>query len=434
MFGGLERYEEAVACFRKALAIDPQMAETCYCLGNALITLGRIDEGRQAFEAAIALAPGRPEFYRSLGECTRFVADDPHLAAIETLAQDLAALTMDERIVLHFVLAKAYDDLERYEDASWHLREGNSIRRAQVDYDETSTLPVHTRAASVFTAEVIESRAGCGDPSPLPIFVLGMPRSGTTLIEQMLSSHPAVFGAGETLAFNTAVRRIAGSEVAMMQFPTDLAGMLEPEQLRRIGQDYVSQIAAMAPRADRVVDKALGNFVFAGLIRLALPNARIIHARRNALDTCFSCYSKLFAGELLYTYDLRELGRYYRSYDSLIQHWRVVLGDDAMLEVRYEDLVANFESEARKIVEFAGLQWDDRCLAFHKTERPVRTASATQVRRPVYQSSVGRWRSYGAMLQPLLEELGSSAPAPDWRGGADIDARVLQVRKEGMNG
>lgn len=180
---------------------------------------------------------------------------------------------------------------------------------------------------------------------------------------------------------------------------------MPPEQLRAIGDRYLNQIAALAPEAKRIVDKALGNFVFAGLIHMTLPNARIIHARRDPIDTCVSCYSKLFAGELLYTYDLAELGRYYRSYQTLMEHWRTVLPQGAMLEVQYEELVSDFEAQARRMVRYCGLDWDDRCLAFHQTQRPVRTASATQVRQPIYQTSVGRWRPYKTMLQPLFAEL-----------------------------
>lgn len=405
VLGGLERYEEAIASFRKALAIDPKMAETHYCLGNALITLGRIDEGRDALEQAISLAPGYPEFYRSLGECKRFTADDPHLAAMEALARDMNSLAEDQRIILHFALGKAYEDIQRHDVSFRHLREANRLKRRQIDYDEAATLGIHTRVMDVFTPELVRGRTGQGDPSEKPVFILGMPRSGTTLIEQMLASHPGVFGAGETLAFHNAVQEVIGSDGAPSPAFPEAAATLPAEQLRRIGEHYLRRMTALAPKAERITDKALGNFVFAGLIHMSLPNAQIIHVSRTPADTCLSCFSKLFASELLYTYDLGELGRYYRSYAKLMEHWREVLPDGVMLEVQYEDLVGNFESHARRIVAFSGLDWDDRCLAFHQTQRPVRTASATQVRKPIYGTSVGRGRSYEAELGPLLEEL-----------------------------
>ena len=409
VLGGLERYEEAISCYRQALVIEPEKAETHYCLGNALITFGRIEEARAAFVNAIKLAPGRPEFYRSLGECTRFNADDPHLAAMEALAQNMDTLAEDQRIVLHFALSKAYDDLDRHEIAFQHLHAANGLRRLQVNYDEATTLGLHKRVIDVFTPELIRSKGTSkgtlGDPSANPIFILGMPRSGTTLIEQVLASHPSVHGAGEILALHHAVHHRAGMDASPTQaFPEALTTM-STEQLRAIGEHYLGEVAGLAPKAKRIVDKALGNFVFAGLIHLALPNARIIHANRDPIDTCASCYSKLFASELLYTYDLAELGRYHRSYQTLMDHWRKILPRGRMLEVYYEDVVSDFETQARRIVDYCGLDWDDRCLAFHQTERPVRTASATQVRQPIYQTSVDRWRPYQTMLQPLIAEL-----------------------------
>ncbi len=186
-------------------------------------------------------------------------------------------------------------------------------------------------------------------------------------------------------------------------------------QIRRIGEDYVSRVRPLAPTASRIVDKALGNFVFLGLIHLALPDARVIHAGRDAVDTCLSCHSKLFSSELLYTYDLAELGRYYRSYAALMEHWRRVLPQGALLEVQYEELVADFAPQARRIIDYCGLPWDERCLSFHETQRPVRTASTAQVRQPIYRTSVGRWRPYEAMLRPLFDELEASTATSDGR-------------------
>jgi len=177
-------------------------------------------------------------------------------------------------------------------------------------------------------------------------------------------------------------------------------------ELRAIAADDLAALVPIAPSAARITDKMPENFLLAGLIHLALPKARIIHMRRDPLDTCLSCFSKQFAGDLGFAYELRELGRYYRSYDGLMAHWRRVLPECVMLEVQYEELVAEFEPQSRRIVGFCGLDWDSRCLAFHQTQRPVTTASAVQVRRPVCTSSVGRWRSYASMLQPLIEELG----------------------------
>jgi hypothetical protein len=248
----------------------------------------------------------------------------------------------------------------------------------------------------------MQTKGGLGDPSDVPVFVLGMPRSGTTLVERVLASHPDVFGAGELTDFGDA----AVGGYAPKPLPFDVAS-LTGDALRGMGGRYLAHVLPKAPLARRIIDKLPANFRFVGLIHLALPNARIIHVRRDPLDTCFSCYSQLFVNNLEYTYDLAELGRYYRAYEVLMAHWRAVLPAGVMLEVEYETLVGDFEVEARRLVEFCGLEWDARCLKFHEAAGAVQTASAVQVRRPVFRSSVGRWRHYKEYLGPLLEILGA---------------------------
>jgi hypothetical protein len=255
---------------------------------------------------------------------------------------------------------------------------------------------------------LIAAKSG-GDASQIPIFVLGMPRSGTTLIEQIIASHPMVHGGGELQALNEIV--LGGREVTdnVIPFPESVPA-LDPSAVQQIGARYVDVLRRLAVKAgrnaERVTDKMPSNYYFVGLIHLALPNAKIVHAVRDPVDTCISCFSKLFSAEQNHTYDLGELGRYYRRYQRLMEHWRHVLPPGRMLEVRYEEVVADLEGQVRRIISHCGLPWDDRCLSFHKTERPVRTASATQVRQPIYKSAVGRWRVYEEQLGPLLDALG----------------------------
>jgi hypothetical protein len=242
-------------------------------------------------------------------------------------------------------------------------------------------------------------KRGLGDPSSVPVFIVGMPRSGTTLIEQILASHPRVFGAGELMNLTRTVATLS----RRAPFLGAILAMGAPE-LRELGAHYVTEVRQLAPEADRIIDKMPANFRLVGLIHLALPNARIIHARRDPLDTCFSCFSQLFSGDQPFSYDLAELGRYYSAYEMLMQHWRRVLPRGVMLEVNYEDVIGDLEGEARRIVSHCGLEWDDACLSFHQTERPVR--STFQVRQPIYRNSVGRWRLYERHLGPLIGALG----------------------------
>ncbi len=228
-----------------------------------------------------------------------------------------------------------------------------------------------------------------------------MPRSGTTLIEQILSSHPMVHGAGELSILGTLAEK-TGS------FPSSVPTMA-PERFGALGAAYLAQVAGRSRGRGRVVDKLPSNFLFAGLIRLMLPDARIIHCRRDPVDTCLSCYTKLFVGDVPFAYDLTELGRFHRDYQALMAHWRKVLPASRFLEVDYEAVVEDIEREARRMLNFLGLPWNDAVLRFHETERPVRTASVNQVREPLYRTSVGSWKTYAAELGPLLKALGVAA-------------------------
>jgi tetratricopeptide (TPR) repeat protein len=398
----LRRQEEAIKHFENAIAIDPSLAAAHHHLGIGLQTLGRLDEAARAYERAVELAPQQAQFHINLANARRFHAADPRLAAMETLLGD-AGQSDDDRIVLHFALAKAFADLEQHERSFQHLLEGNALKRRQISYVEAETLQIFTRVQTVIGGALLTDRHG-GDPAREPVFVIGMARSGTSLIEQILASHSKVHGAGELEDFGHAVSNFAQSKGPCAGI-LELLPRLSGDDLRQIGADYLARIRPGAGAAQRIVNKMPSNFVFAGLIHLVLPNARIIHARRNPLDTCFSCFSLLFSGDQPYAYDLGELGRYYRGYQRLMTHWRSVLPEAVMIEVNYEDLVSDLETNARRIIAHCGLDWEDACLSFHETQRPVRTASSAQVRQPIYRSSIGRWRPYRQQLLPLLAAL-----------------------------
>ena len=393
-----DRTMEAIPHYQRALTVRPDLAEVHHDLGIALQVVGRIEEASDAFEKALERAPRNPRFYRSLVGCKRIVADDPCVAAMEALAEQMAMLSKEAQMELHFALGTAFAELGQPERSFPHLLKGNALKRRQIVYDEAVVLRYFERIRTAYTPEIMRDKQGVGDPSTIPVFVFGMPRSGSTLIEQILASHPKIFGAGELSDFE--------ETAANFGIDPETICFLTRDDLCRIGASYVSSLKARAPTAARIVDKMPGNFRLAGLIHLALPDARIIHTIRDPIDTCLSCFSKLFSGDQPYAYDLAELGRYYRAYEALMNHWRSVLPEGVMLEVRYEAVVADIEQEARRLIAHCGLEWDDACLSFYKTKRVVRTASAAQARRPIYNSSVGRWRRYGDMIGPLCEILG----------------------------
>jgi tetratricopeptide (TPR) repeat protein len=400
----LNREVEAISHFTKAIAIKPDYADAHGNLGLALESLGRIEESTRSFEKAIEHAPTVIWFYRWLFHSKNAVAGDQHVTALIELAERATSLPRREQIELQFAAGKVFADLKQYDVSFRHLQNGNALKRKEIEYDESRILWTFDRLQTLFTPEFMRSREALGHRSAEPIFILGMPRSGSTLVEQVLASHPRVFGAGEVNDFNQAVAHLAGALCKDVQFPEQL-GMLAGKDLAQLGSRYLAGIRNIAANAERVTDKSLSNFRFAGLIHLALPKARIIHTRRDPVDTCVSCFSTLFARGQHFTYDLGELGRYYRAYERLMDHWRAVLPHGVMLEVQYEELVANFEDQARRVIAHCGLDWDDACFDFHRTERPVKSASAPQVYQPLYNTSVGRGRFYGDSLRPLLEAL-----------------------------
>ncbi len=400
---------KAIEAYRRAIAFKPDFADPYNNMGNALKELGRFDEALKAFETCLSLSAETAGAYVNLVDAMKFTSsDDKHLLAMEDHLAKGEALSEERRMHLSFAAAKAYDDLKRYDEAFERLFEGNRLKRKTVEYDENAVLGYFDRIRNTITAEVVREKAGGGFASAKPIFVLGMPRSGTTLVEQILASHPLVKGAGELKDLNDTVNSVRNKDGTQAPHP-EFVPVLLPAEIAKIGEAYVTKLSRHAHGAERITDKMPSNFYFVGLIHLALPGAKIIHMNRNAVDTCLSCFTKLFAGEQQQTYDLAELGRYYRAYHGLMAHWREVLPPGSFLDVQYEDVVADTEGQARWILDYCGLAWDPRVLEFHRTERPVKTASSSQVRRPIYQSSVARWRNYEKFLEPLTRELGDLA-------------------------
>lgn len=398
------RAEQALAHLNRALALRPASVETHSLKGNALREIGRIGEAIAAYEQALALDPRSTAALLNLASTIELTPETLHFKMMEEMAARTDGMSDGERLNLHFALGKAYGDVGRHGEAFDHLLKGNALRRQKITYDETAALAHFDAIRAVFTPALMRQKTGGGDPSPVPVFILGMPRSGSTLTEQILGSHPEVFAAGELPDLHAVLRSVKGPDGKRARYPAFVPRMAG-DQLRRLGEAYLRRVTKLAPHAHRITDKMPSNFLDVGLIHLMLPNARIIHTRRDPVDTCLSCFSKLFAGELSYTYDLGELGRYYRAYEGLMAHWRAVLPAGVMLEVQYEEVIADLETQARRIVAHAGLEWSDACLAFYQNKRPVKTASVAQVRRPIYKSAVGRWHPYRDLLTPLLAEL-----------------------------
>jgi tetratricopeptide (TPR) repeat protein len=398
----LGHHQEALKAFERAIELPGTVAEDALvACSNTLMEVGDKDAAIAAFERALTLFPGSTKVMAARSDTKTYTPDDPDIAAMEAALLSAIKPGVSEQAGLHFALGKAYLDTGNSERAFFHLDQGNATRRAGFSYDPVATAGWMQRIGAAFTPALMQRIAGAGATSEQPVFVIGMPRSGTTLVEQILASHPMVHGAGELSALRLVVES-AGA------FP-DSVSQLDAAAAARMGADYLAQTSKLAPDAVRLVDKMPANFLYAGLIPLILPGARIIHCRRDPVDTCLSCYSKNFFGEQSFAYNLDELGQFHRAYQALMEKLKEILPAERFIEVDYEAVVDDLEGQARRLIDFVALPWDDACLAFHQTRRVVRTASVAQVRQPIYKTSSGRWRKHKAHLGPLLAALGVSA-------------------------
>ncbi len=402
----ISRFDEAEASARHAVSLDPKNAEPYNTLGTILTTLGRLDEAMKCFETAFALEPDFPNAIYQLVTASK-ASSTPGLAArIEKLLT--ADWTLDHKTELHFSLGKVYDDLGDYSRAFENFRAGNELAAGKTPFDAAKWHADVDRAIAVFSPAFFAQRRSFGHDQRRPVFIFGMPRSGTTLVEQILASHPEVAPGGELTILPGLIGGLPQRLGTQSGFP-DCAPAIDEDRARELAAAYLAGLDKVSATAARVTDKLPFNFENLGLLALLFPQAALIHCRRDALDTCLSCYFTNFAKKIDFTYGLETLGAYYRGYRRLMDHWRQVL-PVPMLEVDYEDLVANQDSVSRRLIAHCGLDWDDRCLAFHETERPVGTASTWQVRQPIYKTSVKRWHHYEQFLGPLraaLEGMGS---------------------------
>ena len=401
VYQAMGQFEPALAAYLCAAALPgPAQMDAIANLGQLQMEFGRKEEAMKATAEAAKAFPDAPGILFAQTDLKTFAPGDPLIGKMQALlARD--GMSVSDRITLLFGLGKAFLDIGDSEAAFRHYDEGNRLKRATFAYDADANERWMARIAEVFSSDLLAAQADVGARSSLPVFIVGMPRSGTTLIEQILASHPLAHGAGELRTLYSLVDRIG-------DFPASFASLPE-DRWKAIGDAYLAHVAPMAAGKRHVVDKMPSNFLLCGVIRIALPGAKIIHSRRDAADTCLSCYTKLFAGEQAFSYDQSELGRFHRSYQALMAHWRETLPPSRFLEVDYEWVVGDTEREARRLLDFLGLPWDDRVLKFHETDRPVRTASVNQVRRPIYKTSTGRWRKHAAELGPLLAALGVDA-------------------------
>ena len=408
ILGGLGRYEEAIELYAAVLADYPHHEKVWLNYGHALKTAGRQEEGITAYRRSIALAPRNGAAYWSLANLKTFRFTPADLAAMRALAGD-AALGTDERVQLHFALGKALEDAASYEESFRQYLEANRLRHASTAYDARRTTARFERSRQILTQQFFRARHDYGTDAPDPIFIVGMPRAGSTLLEQILASHSAVEGTMELPDIISMARDLAAQAQARGRLSSPypaLLGDLTADECRGLGERYIAQTRVQR-RTQRpyFIDKMPNNFAYLGLIQLILPRARIIDARRHPLACCFSVFRQHFARGQQFAYDLRDLGSYYRDYVALMSHFDNIL-PGRVHRVIYERLVENTDTEVRSLLAYCGLPFEERCLRFYENERAVRTASSEQVRQPIFREGLDHWRHFEPWLGPLKAALG----------------------------
>lgn len=399
----LGRHVEAEACHARALRMRKDDPRFIYNHATSLIALGRLAEAEAALDRVIALVPGDSDAWYNRATLRKQTAANNHIAALETRLAALAPAS-PARVALGYALAKECEDLGEHARAFAALKQAADLRRSLLRYRVEDDLDTLRLIEQAFDADFFQ-RLHHGHDDDRPVFIVGLPRSGTTLVDRILGSHSAIGSRGETSDLVMALVKGAGktgSKAELVRRSTTL-------DFAALGQRYCAQLGEGADR--RLIDKTPVNFLYLGLIAAALPNARIIHLRRNPMDACYAMYKTLFRMAYPFSYDLQDLARYWIGYDRLMAHWRRVLPATQLLEVDYEALVADQENVSRRLVEFTGLPWQDACLAFERNPEPSLTASAAQVRQPIYRSSVALWRRYQHELAPLKTTLEAAGVA-----------------------
>ena len=398
--------ELALPFYEKALKFDHNHKAARMGYAQALTSLGRMDEAVACLKEAIGQPRQMPWAYNAFADTRKFSSEPAELKSILAELAD-PARSPAEANQLHHAAGKILNDLKRYDEAVDHFQKAKIV--AGRDFDIEAYRGWVDSMIDVFNPTMLKARTDFGNPSEAPVFVVGMPRSGTTLMEQICASHPSVHGAGELTKLRRVAHSIGFSGASLGAFRKSVMTM-NGDKSRALATSYVSYLQRLSPEALRIVDKMPHNFETIGFIALLFPRARIIHCRRDAIDTCVSCFMTNFNEKHGYNADLQKLGLYYREYDRLMRHWNAIL-PGRIYECRYETMIADQEAESRRLIDYLGLPWDDACLRFYEQTRSVNTPSRWQVRQPIYTSSVKRWKNYDGKIQPLIEALGDLAEA-----------------------
>jgi tetratricopeptide (TPR) repeat protein len=401
MYSKRGQFDEAVDAYKVALEKQPNHGPSLAAMGHALKTIGHQEESIDTYRDCITRFPEFGEAYWALANLKTFRFDDDEIATMERNI-DNDKLPDETRVNFNYALGKAYEDRGDYDDAFSCYNKGNALRRPNESYDPVQTELVHDQIIETITPDFLEEIEGCGEPDAAPIFIVGLPRSGSTLIEQILASHSQVDGTHELPEIPRLIKAINEQRPQGDGYPQALKHY--GKELAELGRQYVEWTRRYRKEASHFTDKMPNNFASIGMIAAVLPEATIVNARRHPLDSCMGCFKQLFYKGQSFTYDLVELGEYYLEYERVMAHWHEVL-PGKVLDIQYEEMVSDQENQTQRLIEHCDLPWEDRVLRFYETDRAVITASSEQVRQPIYSKSVNSWRRFELHLEPLIEVL-----------------------------
>ena len=397
----LNNYEEAIKCYKLALSIDNKLYIVLHNLGMAYQALGKFEESKKYFETVLKNNPKFTRADRSLSMSLKYDINNPHLKSMENKIKD-QSLNNFQKIELYFGLGKAYEDIKNYKKSFENYKLGNKIKRDAIKYQINDDVKLFENIKNSFSNINFQNLENVGNKSNKMIFILGMPRSGTTMVEQIIANHKNVYGAGELRDLTQIIKEnfLVNDKI---KFPEKL-NIKDQNFFNNMGTKYLENLDRYVTNKNYITDKAPLNFKWIGLIKLILPKSKIIHCTRDPKDICLSLFKNFFEGELNFSYSLEEAGKYYKLYQNLMEFWKQLL-PDFIYDISYEKLVENQESESRKLLDFCNLDWDKNCLTFYKNKRGIITVSFAQVRKPIYKNSVKSWQKYEGDLLPLFKIL-----------------------------
>tara|TARA_Y100000590_G_scaffold344886_1_gene394404 strand:+ start:123 stop:1691 length:1569 start_codon:yes stop_codon:yes gene_type:complete len=397
LYNSLEKYNEAIKSYKKAIEINSKFSYSYYNLGSLYITTGQFNDAKINLKEAIKLNPNFYEAHRALSRITKYTSDEEHFNILKNLYKNFKSNNLEHKINLSFSLGKAYEDLEDFDKSFDHYQEANKLFKNKIKFSLKEEKLKFQEIKDTYNLKLLDKFKNSGYQESSPIFIVGMPRSGTTLVEQILSSHAKVFGADEVEFIPELIKKNFGNHNIRLFFEGIMN--FKKENLKNIGLDYTKKMNQISQNKEFATDKLPINFLYIGLIKMILPNSKIIHCQRNPKDNILSIFKNHFPSQKLnFAYDLKDIVEYYNLYAALMNYWNSLF-TNFIFNIEYEKLILNTKDEVTKLLKFCNLEWSEDCLNFHNNKRPIKTASNSQARSKIYNKSIDSWKRYEKYLK-----------------------------------